>query len=156
MANYNEQFLDHLMDLFALIFSPMTLKWCALLTAPTLLTYYIGSGYIFAFFFIASCFLARSARLGGIVGWYIVTLGILFFFVFPETGHYIDAYLRAPARATNVSDLRTSVDAIESIPDAFGSKLFIAILFGVRGGLVVGLGIGMLGRMTLGRNPGVQ
>lgn len=155
MTKYDEEFLEHLQDTLALIFSRITFKWFVLLAVPTTLVYFIGSGLLFACLFSISCFMTKSAKLGGIIGWYIVALCLMLFFKFPETGHFIDLLLRVPPRYGSAT-LKTSSDIIHWIPSSFASRFFDALLFGLWGGGSVGLGIGMLGGNVLGKNPNVN
>lgn len=149
----NVEFIDHLIDTFKMLAQPYYWKLCLILTLPVVIVFHADSGFLFVILLVGSCLYARSARLGGLLGWYLVTLTLLLYYSAPEAGHFIELLLRAPAR--NSSPSISSQDVLAAIPEAWGSRLFWALVFGLRGGFIIGLGPGMLGRMLWGYNPRV-
>ncbi|SIQ09975.1 hypothetical protein [Marinobacterium stanieri] len=149
----NVEFIDHLIDTFKMLALPYYWKLSVILTIPTILVFHTNSGFLFIILMVGSCLYARSARLGGLIGWYLVTLTLLLYYSAPEAGHFIELLLRAPAR--NSSPSISSQDVLSAIPETWDYRLFWALVFGLRGGFIIGLGPGMLGRMLWGYNPRV-
>lgn len=148
MQNLNAEFMDHLWDLADLATSGVFFRRAALFFLPTCLLFFLGSGVFFSLFFLGACVSCRSARLGGLVGFFIVAVTLLLFYSFPAPDHFIVNLLRAPARGNTAVISQARVMA--SIPATFQGKLFQSILFSLRGGLIPGLGFGMLGRYLMG------
>jgi hypothetical protein len=153
MTRYDEEFLAHLKDTIGLFGTAVLWKWYAALVMPVCLAYFFANGYFFIALFVLGCFFCRSAKLGGLVGWFIVSAMILLFFSFPEQGHYIDAVLRVPRRGALASEIISSAELMSRTPKTFSGRLFAALVYGLWAGGTVGLGIGMLGRIFLGKNP---
>lgn len=151
LSKYNDEFLEHMADTVQLIFNPLFLKRCLLLLPATVILYKVGSGVLFIIFLTAVCILARSAKLGGLFGWFIVSVSVFIYYNDPVSGHYIEYLLRAPARGG--SNQITSIQVQENIPTLFSSKLFWSLVFGVRGGFVPGAGLGLIGRKAWGYHP---
>ena len=142
------EFLGHLAATMKLMFSPEFWRLAALSVVPTLLWFFVGSGYLFVVYFCALCLWARSCRLGGLIGWFVATQTIYLYYSFPESGHFIEWLLRAPARVS--SAVPTSEQVLATVPTDMSSRVFWSLVFGLRGGGLVGLGLGMLGRKLWG------
>ena len=150
MSRYdvNAEFLGHLAATIKLLFS-REFWWLATLSiVPTLLLFLAGSGYLFVVYLCALCLWARSCRLGGLIGWLVVTQTIYLYYSFPESGHFIEWLLRAPARVSSV--VPTSEQVLATVPTDVSSRVFWSLIFGLRGGGLVGLGLGLLGRKLWG------
>lgn len=143
--------LDHLWDTFRLLGESYLWRLCLLITLPVVALFHIGSGLLFVCMLCGVGLYARSARLAGLLGWYMVTLTLLLYYSVPEAGHFIELLLRAPAR--NSSPAISTQDVLSAIPETWNNRLFWALVFGLRGGFIIGLGLGMLGRMLWGYNP---
>ncbi|MFQ6370448.1 hypothetical protein [Shewanella sp. YIC-542] len=151
MSKYDEEVLEHLGDTAKLLFEPFLLKYFLLLALPTLVFYKIGSGVLFVLFLLGICLWARSGKLGGLLGWFVVSLTIFSFYCQPEMNHFIEYLLRAPARVSS-NDI-SSLQVHNAIPESLSSKLFWSLVFGLRGGFIIGVGIGLLGRKIWGYHP---
>jgi hypothetical protein len=155
MTRYDEEFLGHLKDTANLFCSVLPWKWYAVLFVPVCIAYFIGSGFLFALLFVLGCFICRSAKLGGLVGWFIVSVTVFLFFFFPEQGHFIDSVLRMPARGALRSEIMSSADVMSRIPKTFSRRLFAALISGLWVGGTIGLGVGMVGKKIFGKNSSV-
>lgn len=143
--------LDHLLNTFRLLGEAYLWRMCLLATLPVVILFHVNSGLLFAIMLCSVGLYARSARLAGLLGWYMVTLTLLLYYSAPEAGHFIELLLRAPASST--SPAISTQDVLNAIPETWNSRLFWALVFGLRGGFIIGLGLGMLGRMLWGYNP---
>lgn len=147
MTNYDSEFLGYLLNTCKLAFSWLFWKIALLLVIPIYIVFSINSGFLFVPLLMVSCFAVRSARLGGLVGLFIVFLTVLLFYFDPTADHFIQYTLRAPARA--LSTVPNVDRVIEIIPKTISGKIFYCFVFGVRG-MLIGFGLGMLGRYLLG------
>ena len=126
------EFLGQLAATIKLLFS-REFWWLALLSVlPTLLLFFVGSGLLFVVYFCALCLWARSCKLGGLIGLFVVTQTIYLYYFFPEAGHFIEWMLRAPARVSGVAP--TSEQVLAAVPTDFSNRLFWSLIFGLRGG----------------------
>ncbi|WP_462153879.1 hypothetical protein [Pseudoalteromonas piscicida] len=151
MSKYDEQALAHLSDTIALIFKPFVWKYFLILIIPTIVIYELNSGFLYIIYFIVVTLWARSAKLGGILGWFIAGLTIFLFQIIPAQEHFIELILRAPAR---VSSPPISSEHVQSfISKSINMKVFWSLVFGLRGGFILGLGGGMLGKKLWAQHP---
>jgi hypothetical protein len=143
MNRYQEYVFDQTVEMLQLLGSRRFWLYFLMTVVPTWLVFKIGNGVLFILYFSAVCLFARSAKLGCLIGWLIAAQTIFIFFSFPESGHFIETFLRAPARSS--SHIPSSEQVLRGIPATFSSKLFFCLALGSRLG-IVGLGLGMLGR----------
>jgi hypothetical protein len=156
-TQYDVEALQYLLDTIHLLITPLFLKWMLWLLYPTLLIYKINNGWLFMLFFVFCVLFTRSAKLGGLVGSYILAVTVMMFYFSPIAGHFIDVVLRIPPRfGSTVQDIKSSAEALQHIPKSLHTKIFGAMLVGVWAGGTIGLGIGMLGRRLFGKNPRVK
>ncbi|WP_428718888.1 hypothetical protein [Undibacterium curvum] len=147
MNQYQEEVFDQAVEMLRLIVSLRFWLYFLMTVIPTALVFKISSGVLFILYFSAVCFSFRSAKLGCLIGWLIAAQTIFLFFSFPEAGHFIEIFLRAPARSS--SNVPSSEQVLRGIPITFSSKLFLCLVMGARLG-IVGLGLGLLGRKIFG------
>ncbi|WP_335921743.1 hypothetical protein [Shewanella chilikensis] len=151
MSKYNEQVLSHLCDIVVLIFKPFVWKYFLILVIPVILIYELNSGFLYVIHFIVVTLWARSAKLGGVLGWFIAGLTIFLFQSLPTQEHFVELILRAPARAA--APPISSEHVQNFISEAISMKVFWSLFFGLRGGFIIGLGGGMLGKKIWGKHP---
>ena len=154
MSKCDEEIIGHVVDTIKLMSEAFLWKYYIFLIIPILIIYEINNGIIFVVFFIVCCLFGRSAKLGGLLGWFVVSLTIFVFFISPEPGHFIEYLLRATARV--YSNPISSDHVNNAIPVAVSSKVLWSLVFGLRGGMITGLGVGMLGRMVWGHHPKIS
>lgn len=151
---YDQQFIKHLIGTFKLIFKPLLWKYYLLLTGPILIIFSIGNGFVFVIFLIACCLWGRNAKLGSLLGWFVVSVTIFIFTISPEPDHFIESLLRAAPRG---SSIRISPEMLRNIiPDTIPWKIIWSLLFGVPLGMVLGTFIGLLGKAVFGCHPRIN
>ena len=154
MPDYNQQFFDHLSAIFQLLTDKVFYKFALILFLPTYLIYTLNNGYLFVIYFSVCCVFMRHAKLGGVIGFFIVTLTIFFYYISPELGHFIENIIRAPARAN--STIITSLQVFNHVPETTPSKILWSLFYGIRVGLLVGLGLGFVGKKIWGIHPKME
>ncbi|MCG9714843.1 hypothetical protein L1D29_18735 [Shewanella insulae] len=148
MKNYNEELIDHLYDTLKVLCETKTIFILLSLLLPTILIFHINSLFIFTTYFITSCMFSKSAKLGGLIGVYIVWLTLILYYNSPEPGHYIELILRGSPRGNSVTEhIKNSKEIIDTIPKGFQAKLLVSFFQGVFYGGFIGLGLGMTGRI---------
>ncbi|QBJ63698.1 hypothetical protein B1F84_12050 [Pseudoalteromonas sp. DL-6] len=153
MKNYNEELIDHLYDTLKVLFETKTIFILLLLSLPTLLVFNINSLFIFIIYLMTVCILSKSARLGGILGIYIVWLTLILYYNAPEPGHYIEVILRGSPRGNSVTNhIKSSKEIIDTIPKGLQAKLFVSFFHSLFYGGFIGLGLGMVGRTLKKQN----
>ena len=109
-------------DTVKLWFKPFLWKYFALLTLPTYLIAKLDSGGLFFVFIFVCCIYSRSGKLGGYIGWFIVTLTVFIFYYSPEYGHFIENVLLKSVWGS----APTAEYLHNNIPDSFSEKLSAA------------------------------
>ncbi len=153
MARYDAAFFDELHELGALVASRHFWFPALLSVIPTALLFWFDHGLLFLLYFLAVCLWTRSARLGGLIGWFIVAQTVFMYYSFPVAEHFIGILLRAPARSGGT--IPSAEQVLANIPASFSSQLFFSLIFGIRAG-VIGLGLGFLGRKIWCSHPDTQ
>lgn len=152
MSKYDEQVLSYLIDTITLIFKPFVWKYFLILTLPIILIYEVDNGFLYVIYFIVVTLWARSAKLGGVLGWFIAGVTIFLYQSLPAQEHFIELILRAPARAAATPISSEHVQSFIS-DTTIPMKVFWSLVFGLRGGFIIGLGVGMLGKKLWGQHP---
>ncbi|WP_345848836.1 hypothetical protein [Shewanella algae] len=148
MKNYNEELIEHLYNTFKVLFEIKTIFILISLLLPTILIFHINSLILFSIYFTIACILSSSAKLGGIIGIYLVWLTLMLYYKSPEPGHYIEIILRGSPRGHAITDrVKSSQEIIDSIPGGLQSRVLVSFAYAIFYGGFLGLGLGMFGRM---------
>ncbi|WP_300452519.1 hypothetical protein [Accumulibacter sp.] len=142
MTRYDEAFLDELVTFWQLATGRYFWLSAVLRVIPTFVVFKVDSGALFVLYFATVCLLTRSARMGGLIGWFVAAQTAFIYYNYPLAEHFIEILMRASAGSGGT--IPSSEQVLANIPATFSGKFFFSLVFGVRAG-AVGLGFGFLG-----------